>query len=531
MSEELPAGWQSAALRDIAEIVGGVTKDTKKSAGSGFREVPYLRVANVQRGRLDLTEVKVIAASEADIQKLNLLPGDILLNEGGDRDKLGRGWIWQGQLSECIHQNHVFRARLLSREIDPVYVAHFTNSVAQTYFAAHGSQTTNLASISLTKLGSLPVPLPPAAEQSRIVAKLEELLSDLDAGVAELKAAQAKVQQYRQSLLKAAVEGSLTQAWREAHPAPEETGADLLARILRERRARWEAQQLAKFEAQGKQPPKGWQAKYVEPGNPGIDAAPALPTSWAWATVGQLLAALTSGSRDWAPYYDRGSCVFVMAQNVRPWRPNFAFRQLVDPPANDRDRARSQIAMDDLLVTIVGANTGQSCRVPEALDHHFVCQSVALLRPVDPSMSEYLNAVLNSEGHGQRQFRAMNYGAGRPHLSFEQIESVLVPLPPLAEQVEILSCVTEKLASIDEQVMQLERLLHLVNAQRQNLLRAAFAGQLVPQDPADEPAAELLARIRADRATREAARTPRAKPVREAKSLNSVETIPVGAVE
>ncbi|MBP6599813.1 MAG: restriction endonuclease subunit S, partial [Giesbergeria sp.] len=103
--------------------------------------------------------------------------------------------------------------------------------------------------------------LPPAAEQTRIVAKLEELLSDLDAGVAELKAAQKKLAQYRQSLLKAAVEGALTADWRTRH-TPTESGAQLLERILTERRARWQARQLAKFAAQGKTPPKDWQAKY-----------------------------------------------------------------------------------------------------------------------------------------------------------------------------------------------------------------------------------------------------------------------------
>jgi hypothetical protein len=111
------------------------------------------------------------------------------------------------------------------------------------------------------------------AEQTRIVAKLEELLSDLDAGVAELKAAQKKLGQYRQSLLKAAVEGALTAEWRAAQKvgagdtAPE-TGAQLLARILTERRARWEAKQLAKFAEQGKTPPKDWQNKYPEPVQP-----------------------------------------------------------------------------------------------------------------------------------------------------------------------------------------------------------------------------------------------------------------------
>jgi len=123
--------------------------------------------------------------------------------------------------------------------------------------------------VKFDQLGKFQLHLPPAAEQTRIVAKLEELLSDLDAGVAELKAAQKKLGQYRQSLLKAAVEGALTADWRAAQhaaptgktgkTAPFESGAALLARILTERRRRWEARQLAKFQAQGKPPPKDWQ--------------------------------------------------------------------------------------------------------------------------------------------------------------------------------------------------------------------------------------------------------------------------------
>jgi len=230
-----------------------------------------------------------------------------------------------------------------------------------------------------------------------------------------------------------------------------------------------------------------------------------------WASVGQLLAELTSGSRDWAPYYDRGSSVFVMAQNVRPWRPNFAFKQYVDPPIDHRDRVRSEIHADDLLTTIVGANTGQVCRVADPVASHFVCQSVALMRLVRPPMSEFVNAVLNSEGHGQRQFREMNYGAGRPHLSFDQLESVLVPLPPQGEQAQIVSMVTESLVYVEQIESELLLLAKQSAAQRQNILRAAFAGQLVPQDPNAEPASVLLERIRAERAERDPGNRPRGR--------------------
>ncbi|MEO7851472.1 MAG: restriction endonuclease [Rubrivivax sp.] len=407
---------------------------------------------------------------------------------------------------------HVLRAK---DQIQPSWLAYF---LAQSEFRKLARQNMTGSAgqlrVATTWLADTLIPVAPAAEQIRIVAKLEELLSDLDAGVAELKAAQKKLGQYRQSLLKAAVEGALTAEWRKQN-TPAETGAQLLARILTERRARWEAKQLSKFKEQGKAPPKDWQKKYPEPVKLGTSELAELPQGWVWASLEQLLAELTSGSRDWAPYYNRGSSIFVMAQNVRPWRPDFSFRQHVDPPLDDRDRVRSEVRQDDLLTTIVGANTGQVCRVAQFVESHFVCQSVALMRLVEPGMSEFVNAVLNSEGHGQRQFREMNYGAGRPHLSFEQLASVLVPLPSRCEQVEIVNVVADALRACEQVETELLLLSKQSTAQRQNILRAAFAGQLVPQDPNDEPASALLARIRAERAQRDAVKTPRGRKTRE----------------
>src|SRR5205085_6907961 len=109
-----------------------------------LRPVPYLRVANVQRGFLDLGEVSKIDATEEEVAELRLEEGDVLFNEGGDRDKLGRGWIWRGELPDCIHQNHVFRARIRSGLADPKYLSWYGNSAGQAYFIAEGKQTTNL---------------------------------------------------------------------------------------------------------------------------------------------------------------------------------------------------------------------------------------------------------------------------------------------------------------------------------------------------------------------------------------------------
>lgn len=168
-------------LGEIAEVVGGVTKDTKKQSDPTLPEVPYLRVANVQRGYLDLREITKIRVPESTVTKLRLLPGDVLLNEGGDRDKLGRGWVWEGQIPNCIHQNHVFRARLPMEAVLPKFLAWYINDPARQWFDQHAAQSVNLASISLSTIKQLPVPLPPLDEQDRIVAALDDHLSRLDA--------------------------------------------------------------------------------------------------------------------------------------------------------------------------------------------------------------------------------------------------------------------------------------------------------------------------------------------------------------
>jgi type I restriction enzyme S subunit len=159
-------------LDAIADLKGGITVDSKRR-DSTARSVPYLRVANVQRGYIDLSEVKYIDAPEVDIAALRLQCGDVLFNEGGDRDKLGRGWIWEGQLTDCIHQNHVFRARFFVSEISSKLISWWGNSFGQDYFSREGKQTTNLASINIAKLSAFPVPIPPVAEQDRLVVELE----------------------------------------------------------------------------------------------------------------------------------------------------------------------------------------------------------------------------------------------------------------------------------------------------------------------------------------------------------------------
>lgn len=156
--------------------------------------------------------------------------GDVLFNEGGDRDKLGRGWVWEGQVAECIHQNHVFRARLVSNDIPPKLVSWCGNSYGQLWFMRTGKQSTNLASINLTVLRSFPVPLAPAREQEAIVEAVEEQISIIDHLEADLEAKLKSAHALRQSILRHAFTGQLVPQDPNDEPA-----AELLKRISAER--------------------------------------------------------------------------------------------------------------------------------------------------------------------------------------------------------------------------------------------------------------------------------------------------------
>ncbi|MFD8159671.1 restriction endonuclease subunit S [Streptomyces malaysiensis] len=230
----LPTGWHWARLQDIANVVGGVTKDSKSQDDSDLPEVPYLRVANAQRAQLDLSRVTKIRVSPKALEKLRLRNGDLLMTEGGDRNKLGRGWIWEDQIQQCIHQNHLFRARILEHATHPKLLGWYVNSVARSWFEANGKQSVNLASISISKVKLLPVPVPPTdqEEQQDFVALGERVLSRFRRLATACEQGLAHTAALRRSLLTAAFAGRLVSQDSQDEPAE-----DLLKRVRAEREA------------------------------------------------------------------------------------------------------------------------------------------------------------------------------------------------------------------------------------------------------------------------------------------------------
>ncbi len=198
---EIPESWILVRLDEVCEIKGGITKDSKRKASS-FDTLPYLRVANVQRGWIDINEMKEIDVPTEKIDDLLLESGDVLFNEGGDRDKLGRGWVWEGQIDRCVYQNHVFRARpILQRAIEPMFISWYGNGFGQKFFMARGKQTTNLASINKTMLSSLPVPLPPTKEQIEIRSQVEVEMARIDSLESYVEKGIIRATRLRQSVL------------------------------------------------------------------------------------------------------------------------------------------------------------------------------------------------------------------------------------------------------------------------------------------------------------------------------------------
>lgn len=199
--------WQTAPLNEIAFIQTGTAKG-RHFGGRKTVELPYLRVANVQAGYLDLDEIKTITIAEDEIEHYRLQPGDLLLTEGGDHDKLGRGAVWDGQIDLCIHQNHIFAVRFDPDVVLPRFAEYEMQSWhAKSYFLGVAKKTTNLATINKTKLGNFPLRYPMLAEQQAIVDRLDVVRAEM----VELQKAQredaASVEQLEQSVLAQAFTG------------------------------------------------------------------------------------------------------------------------------------------------------------------------------------------------------------------------------------------------------------------------------------------------------------------------------------
>jgi type I restriction enzyme, S subunit len=479
----LPDTWDWDRAKNVClKIQDGTHFSPKDQRKQGTFK--YVTAKNIRPWGMDLTDITYLNEQDhrAIYQRCDPQKGDVLLVKDG----VNTGDAALNTLDEEFSLlSSVCVLRPDGLVIEGAFLRYYLQSPLG-YRSLTGQMSgTAIKRIVLHRIRDLPVPIAPLPEQRRIVAEIETQFSRLDAAVAALERAQDKLKRYRAAVLVAACSGNLG-VGSLGEVESQESASALVERTLAIRSTR-----VPKRHAAALQP---------------IVTSNEVPSGWAVVSLDQLCVRITSGSRDWSKYYDRGVGTFLMAQNVRPMRLDMSFRQLVDPPINSPDRARSQVEVGDILVTIVGAGTGTACRVPSPMPESYVCQSVALLRPVDPSIAPYLEIYLNSPEHGQRQFEQFMYGQGRPHLGFDQIRTTRVLLPPPDELDQIVTEVERRLTVIEDIDSTLSASLKRAERMRRAILRRAFTGQLVPQDPGDEPAEALLERIREERAVTTAKR-------------------------
>ncbi len=186
-----PKGWPVIPLNEVSQVISGVAKG-RKLDGNECVELPYMRVANVKDGYLDLNDIKTIVIKKDEVAKLLIEPGDLLMTEGGDPDKLGRGALWQGQIQQCVHQNHVFKVRSDRTRVIPEYLQSLTgSSYGKAYFFRVAKKTTGIASINKTQLSAFPIVVPPLELQRQFAAKAEAIRAIAAQQAAALATAQA----------------------------------------------------------------------------------------------------------------------------------------------------------------------------------------------------------------------------------------------------------------------------------------------------------------------------------------------------
>jgi type I restriction enzyme S subunit len=230
---DIPQHWEVRPLKAVCEIQSGITLG-KDYVGQTTHEYPYLRVANVQAGQANLAVVKTIRVTKAEALRCMLQNGDVLMTEGGDPDKLGRGCVWKAQLDPCLHQNHVFAVRPKQSQLEPHFLSALMGTrYARAYFESTAKQTTNLASTNKTKIGQFQVLLPNVNEQQRILTALNEETGPVNTAIFRLDREIELLREYRTRLVADVVTGKLdvreaaARLPDEAAPAAAEDDADL----------------------------------------------------------------------------------------------------------------------------------------------------------------------------------------------------------------------------------------------------------------------------------------------------------------
>ena len=481
---EIPDSWVWTKTAEVAVIVGGGTPKTSAPKNFEGGEIPWITPADlsgyktkyIARGARNITEEGLNGSSA------RLLPANTVLFSS--RAPIGYVAI----ASQPVTTNQGFKSFVLPKGIDPSFVYYHFLRAKETIESLGGGTT--FKEISGATAATIPLALAPLAEQRRIVAEIETQFTRLDASVAALRRAQANLKRYRASVLKAACEGRLVPTEAElAHSEGRdyEAAGVLLERILAERRARWESQEKRR-------------GKYKEPSTPDASAQPELPEGWVWAYLDQLIYLLEGGTAVTATS-NTSSRKVLRSSAVR-----HGFIDLDDHRYLPEDAIKSSdpcIAREDLLFTRLSGTleyVGNCAVVGELGDQKIEFPDrIFRGRCTSSASPHYIQNCFSTQTLREDLEAKAKSSAGHQRISLSDLREFRIPLPPLAEQRRIVADVERRLSVVQQTEATVEASLARAERLRQSILKQAFSGKLVPQDPDDEPASALLERIKAER--------------------------------
>lgn len=420
----VPEHWQIKRLKHIANVQTGVAKG-KDNEGKDTVEVPYLRVANVQDGYLSLDDVATIEIPREDLARYSLQPGDVLMNEGGDFDKLGRGSVWQGEIEPCIHQNHVFAVRPTA--VSSAWLSAFTGSLAaQFYFMGRAKQSTNLASISSGNIMELPVAMPPATEVDLLLAHLDRETVRIDALIEKKTRFIELLREKRQALITHAVTKGLDPS--------------------------------------------------VKMKNSGVEWLGEVPEHWGVSPLKHLVRFRSGGtpSKDNLEFWN-GDIPWASAKDLK----QEVLADTIDHLNQSaiESGAASLVPSGSILVVVRGMILARLFPVVETLVPMAINQDLKALVPSEKLNSRYLAHLLRGSST-ESLSRLEEAGHGTKALRMENWISIELPVPPLHEQLAIIEMLDIQTARLDSLADKTERSIELLKERRSALITAAVTGQI-----------------------------------------------------
>ena len=498
MPNTLATGWTTTVLGDLLTIVRGVSYK-KKDARSQFSQglVPILRATNIG-GVLNFRDLIYVPDRYVKQQQI-LNFGDIVVAaSSGSRAVVGKA----AQLRrEWIGSFGAFCFALRPDEgLVKEYVAWFLQTQEYRNRVSELSAGVNINNLKREHIEQTPIPLPPLPEQRRIVSEIEKHFTRLEASVAALKRVQANLKRYRASVLKSACEGKLVPA--EAELARSE-GRDyepadrLLERTLSERRAHWESQENRR-------------GKYKEPTSPDTTDLPELPEGWMWSKIGDVFEVYVGSTpRRARSDFWNGDIPWVSSGEV-----SFSRIKATRECITEEGLKNSNVTLHPKGTVLLGMIGEGKTRGQVSILDIPACnnQNSAAIRVSESGLPpEFVFYYLWGQYDATRRIGS---GNNQPALNKSRVQELSMPLPPLAEQGRIVAEVERRLSVIQQTEALVEANLTRAERLRQSILKQAFSGKLVPQDPDDEPASVLLERIRAERAEAEAAAKAQRRPRR-----------------